>query len=133
VPPSTPVLWTPAFHQTSGQGKQHTITVTVTDDDGASDSEDIVLVATWKDRDNDGMADTWEQANGLDPTRDDANGDLDGDGVSNMAEFLDANGGPRLPADAVANEPLTGAKVKAAQLVLTTHNVTDEGDLTSVK
>ncbi|HEX8702023.1 MAG TPA: MYXO-CTERM sorting domain-containing protein, partial [Myxococcaceae bacterium] len=128
------VLWTPAFSQTSGgQGKPHTVTVTVTDDDGDSDSKEIVLSARWKDGDNDGMADTWEVANGLDPTHNDAQADRDNDGVSNMNEFLSANGGPKLPSDAVASGPATGANVKAAQVVLTANNVADQGDLTSVK
>jgi uncharacterized protein (TIGR03382 family) len=134
ITPDGLVLWTPAFKHTSGgQGKRHTITVTVTDDDGASDSKQLVLSSKWKDSDNDGMADTWEQANGLNPNANDASSDQDGDGVSNMAEFLNANGGPKIPADAVANGPLTGTQVKAAQIVLTTRNVTDAGDLTSVK
>jgi uncharacterized protein (TIGR03382 family) len=134
ITPDGLLLWTPAFKHTGGRpGKNHDITVTVTDDDGGSDSADIRLMASWRDNDNDGMADTWEAANGLDTTRDDSTADLDGDGVSNMAEFQSANGGPRLPDEAVANGPLTGDKVEAAQIVLTTRNVTDDGDLASVK
>lgn len=41
------------------------------------------------DADGDGMLDAWERANGLDPNdAGDAAGDLDGDGQSNLAEFL---------------------------------------------
>jgi len=40
------------------------------------------------DDDNDGMADIWEQSNGLDPLKDDASADLDGDGISNLDEYL---------------------------------------------
>ncbi|WP_419663908.1 fibronectin type III domain protein [Desulfosarcina variabilis str. Montpellier] len=40
------------------------------------------------DDDNDGMTDEWEIAYGLDPLSDDADLDADGDGVSNLDEFL---------------------------------------------
>ena len=41
------------------------------------------------DADNDGMADAWETANGLDPSNAaDGNGDLDGDGFTNLEEYL---------------------------------------------
>ncbi|MCX7872731.1 MAG: lamin tail domain-containing protein [Verrucomicrobiae bacterium] len=40
------------------------------------------------DSDNDGMPDDWEIANGLRPDVDDANEDKDGDGMSNIAEFI---------------------------------------------
>lgn len=39
------------------------------------------------DSDNDGMTDAWEVQYGLDPNSDDAAGDPDGDGLSNLAEF----------------------------------------------
>ena len=39
------------------------------------------------DTDNDGIPDAWEIANGLDPYRDDATGDIDGDGISNLIEY----------------------------------------------
>jgi hypothetical protein len=44
--------------------------------------------AIYRDRDMDGMDDDWELANGIDPTRDDAGGDADGDGISNALEFV---------------------------------------------
>ncbi|MBI2517337.1 MAG: hypothetical protein HYV95_10530 [Opitutae bacterium] len=40
------------------------------------------------DADHDGMDDAWETAHGLDPTRDDRTGDLDGDGLTNIQEFI---------------------------------------------
>ena len=40
------------------------------------------------DSDNDGMPDWWEIAMGLDPYRDDSAEDPDGDGVSNLEEYL---------------------------------------------
>ena len=40
------------------------------------------------DSDGDGMPDSWEIANGLDPLKNDANLDNDNDGLSNLNEFL---------------------------------------------
>lgn len=42
----------------------------------------------YPDADKDGMDDNWERANGLDPTRNDAWGDKNGNGVSNFEEFM---------------------------------------------
>ena len=44
--------------------------------------------AMWRDDDRDGMGDAWEREYGLDPTVDDGALDLDGDGVSNLDEYL---------------------------------------------
>ena len=52
-----------------------------TDTDGTPDAIDT-------DNDNDGIHDSFEVSNGLDPLdASDANGDLDGDGFSNLAEY----------------------------------------------
>ncbi|MBV7533263.1 CBM35 domain-containing protein [Chitinophaga sp. sic0106] len=40
------------------------------------------------DTDNDGMPNTWESANGTNPNVADNNGDLDGDGYTNLEEYL---------------------------------------------
>lgn len=40
------------------------------------------------DADHDGIDDGWEMAHGLDPRRDDRGGDPDGDGLSNVREYL---------------------------------------------
>jgi hypothetical protein len=40
------------------------------------------------DSDRDGMPDTWEVAKGLNPNLDDANADADGDGYTNIEEYL---------------------------------------------
>ncbi len=42
----------------------------------------------WPDTDGDGMPDAWERVQGLDPLVADADGDLDGDGASNLDEYL---------------------------------------------
>jgi hypothetical protein len=127
------LLWTPSLAQSNGEGWPHTFTVTVTDDDGASDSRPFTLTVRWKDADGDGMADSWERAQGLDATRDDAAEDRDGDGVDNLSEFLSEHGGLLLPGAAVAHAPLSGAQVNAPELVLTTQNVTDVGHLSTVR
>jgi hypothetical protein len=55
---------------------------------GASFENEIFAVTVFEDDDADGMADTWEDQNGLDTGTNDAAGDLDGDGYSNLQEFL---------------------------------------------
>jgi len=40
------------------------------------------------DDDNDGMADSWEIANGLNASIDDSSADIDGDGYTNIEEYL---------------------------------------------
>lgn len=50
------------------------------------------------DTDGDGMFDAWEMDHGLNPIANDAGGDLDGDGTSNLAEFI-AGRDPRNRAD----------------------------------
>jgi hypothetical protein len=47
------------------------------------------------DTDRDGMPNSWETANGLNPNADDHNADADGDGYRNLEEYLDtaAQGG----------------------------------------
>jgi hypothetical protein len=51
------------------------------------------------DTDEDGMPDTWEVANGLDPNVDDSAGDIDGDGYTNIENFINLVdvGGPQPP------------------------------------
>ncbi|MBP7828954.1 MAG: thrombospondin type 3 repeat-containing protein [Kiritimatiellae bacterium] len=52
------------------------------DGDGVGDACD-------SDRDGDGMPNTWEQTNGLNPTNDaDRNIDIEGDGLSNYEEYM---------------------------------------------
>ena len=57
-----------------------------TDGDGTGNNADL-------DDDDDGMPDAWEIVNHLNPLADDANGDPDGDGVSNFEEY-NAGTGP---------------------------------------
>lgn len=50
------------------------------DGDGIGDNEDL-------DDDNDGMSDIWENRYGLNPFKNDSDGDADGDGVTNYEEY----------------------------------------------
>jgi hypothetical protein len=80
-------------------GHTYYIAVTAYDMSGNESSygNEIVFVNTLpEDSDSDGMPDTWEiaysnTANGLDPTIDDAMADNDGDGVTNIEEYLTAH------------------------------------------
>ena len=47
------LLWTPSRSQGSRQGRAYTVNVTVTDDDGASDTQAVTLTVKWVDADND--------------------------------------------------------------------------------
>ena len=63
-----------------------------TDGDGVGDNSDAFPENSdyTKDSDGDGMPDSWELMFSLDPNDvSDASGDLDGDGISNLQEFLD--------------------------------------------
>ncbi|MCP4255409.1 MAG: DUF5011 domain-containing protein [Candidatus Scalindua sp.] len=83
-----------------------------TDSDGIGNNTDT-------DDDNDGMSDTWEIANGLDPLDDGsvdinngADGNIDGDGFTNMQEFITGTIGNVAPvlnaiADITTNEGAT--------------------------
>jgi hypothetical protein len=76
-----------------------------TDGDGAGDIDEVLhgSIPTDIDTDDDGMDDGWEIAYELDVLLDDAGGDLDNDGVSNMDEYIwhtnpnDPNSFPALP------------------------------------
>jgi hypothetical protein len=66
----------------------HTITLVATDSDSSTGS-DSITVSILVDTDGDGMPDTWEnQYNALDPNIRDADGDPDGDDLSNGSEYF---------------------------------------------
>jgi hypothetical protein len=69
----------------------YAVPVTDTDGDGLSDADEINIYGTdpdSADTDQDGMADGWEIDQGLDPLSDDAEGDLDSDGIPNLEEYI---------------------------------------------
>lgn len=53
----------------------------------AGQSSSITVTAATPDSDSDGMPNAYESANGLNPARNDAAGDLDGDGFTNLQEY----------------------------------------------
>lgn len=76
------------------------------DDNGISGNVGTVANGTpLADTDKDGMPDSWETANGMNPNSADNNGDIDGDGFTNLEEYLDwivqNNGTPKLDAFSV--------------------------------
>ena len=71
---------------------------TDTDGDGQGDNADT-------DDDNDGMPDVWEMMQGLNPFINDAAGDPDADGVSNLNEFLGATDPDAFEAFFKPNQP----------------------------
>ena len=59
--------------------------VVVTNPFGSATSQTAVLIV---DSDRDGMPDSWELAHGLNPNVNDAGLDLDGDGLTNLQEYI---------------------------------------------
>jgi len=101
--------WVPGFEQTSGgTGAPYSVTVAVSDDDGASATATFTVQATWKDADGDGMPDTLGAHRGLNRRTTTRAADLDGTASSNLNEALDANGGARGLGTLRAVKPLSG-------------------------
>ena len=90
----------------------------------STDSAEVHFVAPVIDNDGDGMPDDWEVHFGLNPLVDDANGDLDGDGIGNRDEFRaglepddQGTGGAPLPPEPVSPESDTRVKPNAVLVV----------------
>jgi len=81
------VTWTPEYSDTVGSPP--TITLFVSDDDGGMSLQSWTPSVLFEDLDGDGLSDSWEILNGLDPS---LNGDElldpDDDGLTNLDEFL---------------------------------------------
>ena len=125
------VEWTPTYDQ-SLVGS-FSFVLTVDDGDGATDAQSITVSILSADDDGDGIADSWETDNGLDPTDpSDAGLDPDGDGLTNLEEFgqgTDPNSydGPSTP---VLFDPIAGVEVATDRPDLVVDNATDpQGDV----
>jgi hypothetical protein len=88
------------INQLKSYGTQGSI-INTEDDNGIPGNVGTVANGTpATDSDGDGMSNTWESANGTNPNSADNNGDVDGDGYTNIEEYLDymANGTTVAPA-----------------------------------
>ena len=99
-----------------------------TDGDGIGNTAD-------PDDDNDGIPDSWEVQYGLNPLVNDASGDLDGDGVSNVNEYIAGTNPTQAPGNHAPDQPVLSLPADGASAVSLTPELqtsvfsdTDSGD-----
>ncbi len=124
------VEWTPTLAQALAGATSAVLRVS--DGDGGLATQPWTIAIAWVDDDGDGMADTWETDNGLDPgDPSDAGEDPDGDGLTNLEEFeagTDPNafGGPGAP---IPLSPIAGVEAGNTSPDLVVTNAVDpDGD-----
>ncbi len=127
IDPSTgAIAWTPTYDQ-SLVGS-FSVVLTVDDGDGGQDQQSWTISVLSLDTDGDGLPDSWESANSLDPLDpNDGNADPDADGLTNLDEFgqgTDPNvyDGPSTP---TPFSPLTGDEVSTDRPDLVADNAVD--------
>jgi MYXO-CTERM domain-containing protein len=117
------VGWTPGYADVGTAS----FTLTADDGDGGTDVQTVTITIAFLDADGDGLADTWETDNGLDPTVDDSTLDPDADGLTNLDEFLGGTD-PNVsdgPGVAVLTWPIGGEEVDDPRPGLTWDAATD--------
>ena len=92
-----------------------TTTVTLSATNAGGTGNRALSLDVQNDSDGDGMGDAWETANGLSVGTNDANGDLDGDGLKNLAEWIAGT----TPNDPTSRFIITSAQVSGSDIVLT--------------
>ncbi|WP_428623320.1 putative Ig domain-containing protein [Sedimenticola sp.] len=117
--------WTPA----EGQAGSYTINFVASDGQlNASQAATIVVNPLW-DTDGDGMADAWELAHFGNLDRD-GTGDFDGDGTSDLQEYLDGSDPASGPQSPVIQSPLHDVEVATQTPTLVVSNVPHAQDQT---
>ncbi|MDA3862718.1 MAG: phosphodiester glycosidase family protein [Deltaproteobacteria bacterium] len=84
TPESGQLSWIPHYTQSG----THLINLAVSDGIETVFQENYIIDVVFIDEDQDEMPDTWEEENNLKPQEDDSLEDADGDGHSNLEEFL---------------------------------------------
>ena len=120
------LLWTPTPEQAL-VGEFLVVLWAVDDDEGRS-RQIFNIAVSWLDSDEDGMSDGWERQYGLDPNDpEDAQQDMDGDGLSNIEEFLAGSDPTRFgrPDPPIIYSPEPGGEVDRVTPILVVINGMD--------
>ncbi len=123
------LLWTPTYEQAAGEVR---FAIIARDDDGGRAEAAVVCAPQYLDEDGDGLPDTWEVDNDLDPTVNDCEEglDADGDGIDNCAEY-DGGTDPHVPDETtppVLLDPVDDARVDSVTPALVLENARDSLD-----
>ncbi len=119
------LVWTPTYEQAlTGEVD---FAIMADDGDGGLSRLDLTCFPTVRDRDGDGLPDSWEERYGTDPTVDDCDVDYDNDGMTNCDEF-DGGSLPRVyegPGVPRLIRPVGGVIIDTATPDLVVQNTTE--------